>query len=1079
MKRLFILLPLLALTFVGWSQQKSSKNKNIQVVPHGTLQPMNVPEIGVPTATQPLEANTAIKPVPFLQKRSALLPSGFKIKTSVEGLPTMIEGSLQTTPSREIGMPAHYPAQKNVEDRVFQYLNVLANAIQIKKPSEEFVIKSIETDEIGQTHVRLQQVLGNVPVWGSDIIVHETNGKVTFFNGIYFPTPSVNSLEPTVLNPQAEQAVRSDLEKKTGFTTLKSDAKEHIGGEQLRSELVIFHKDEQRKTERLAWHVVAYPNVVHRYEYFVDAQNGEILDSYHSSCTLAGHIHGLNENEKGIKNVENMPKIVKNMAHPDAVGTEGTSTNTNTVLDGAFTATALDLLNISRTINTYQVGTKYYMLDASRSMFNLGASVLPNKPVGAIQTFDYNNTDNGPYYYVSTTNNTWTNQKTAVSAHYNGGKAYDYYKTTFNRNSINNQGGTIKSFINVTDGGISMDNAYWNGEAMFYGNGSQAFLPLARGLDVAGHEISHGVIQNTANLVYKSEPGALNESFADIFGCMIDRDDWQIGEDVVNGRAVFSTGFLRDLSNPNNGGTGLSSNGWQPKHVNEQYKGTQDNGGVHINSGIPNYAFYLFATNAAVGKPIAEKVFYRALTFLMTASMKFIDCRSMVEQACKDLYPANTAILTAAQNAFAQVGIGSGGAPSGIVYQQDLPVNLGSDWVVYINNDSTKLQLTNGTGSSVLTLSNRGAIGKPSISDNGKYIFYIGRDRKMYYLLMDYSTNPPTFTDKLFQNLPIWKNVAVSKDGTKIAANDGTDTIWVYSNVLGGLFKGYKLYNPTFSTGVSAGAVLYSDVLEWDHFGTSILYDAFSRIKGQVSADDIEYWNIGSIDVWSNQTNNWLATPKIEKLFSNLPEYTGVASPTYAKNSPYIIAFDFIDDSVTPSDYYILSLNTQTGGLTQAGTGIYLNNTDNYPSFSRTDNRILFTKVDNFNNHSLNTITLSSNKLEPVGTSSLFKTDASYGNWFATGTRVLSAVGDLAKTAIEVSPNPFSDNLSVSVTSETTGKGKIEVYDLLGRAVNVTPLSILVGKNSVSLDTHNLQAGTYLLKISIDDKSRTTKIVKF
>jgi Zn-dependent metalloprotease len=98
---------------------------------------------------------------------------------------------------------------------------------------------------------------------------------------------------------------------------------------------------------------------------------------------------------------------------------------------------------------------------------------------------------------------------------------------------------TSYHLINVADDdGSSMGNAFWNGQAMFYGNGDGAFQPLARGLDVAGHEMSHGVIQSTANLEYQGESGALNESFADVFGVLIDRDDWKIGEDVVKASSI-------------------------------------------------------------------------------------------------------------------------------------------------------------------------------------------------------------------------------------------------------------------------------------------------------------------------------------------------------------------------------------------------------------------------------------------------------------------------------------------------------------------------------------------------------------
>ena len=149
-----------------------------------------------------------------------------------------------------------------------------------------------------------------------------------------------------------------------------------------------------------------------------------------------------------------------------------------------------------------------------------------------------------------------------------------------------------------------MGNAFWNGQAIFYGNGDAAFGALAKGLDVAGHEMSHGVIQSTANMEYQGESGALNESFADVFGAMIDRDNWLIGEDIVK-KSAFPSGALRNMSDPHNGArTNDFNSGWQPRHYDERYKGTEDNGGVHINSGIPNYAFYKFATS--VGKDKAE-----------------------------------------------------------------------------------------------------------------------------------------------------------------------------------------------------------------------------------------------------------------------------------------------------------------------------------------------------------------------------------------------------------------------------------------------------------------------------------------
>ncbi|MBK6822985.1 MAG: M4 family metallopeptidase [Saprospiraceae bacterium] len=285
---------------------------------------------------------------------------------------------------------------------------------------------------------------------------------------------------------------------------------------------------------------------------------------------------------------------------------------------GSEPASGKDLFDITRNFNVWKEGSTYYLVDASRGMFIPNQSKMPADPVGGILTLDARNTSpslsNFSVDLVRSSNNTWSD-KLSISSQYNSMKAYEYFLNTFGRNSINGSGGTIVSIINVADdNGRSMDNAFWNGEAMFYGNGDAFFTKLAKSLDVGGHEMSHGVVQNTANLKYENESGALNESFADIFGAMIDRDDWKMGEDVVI-KSFFPSGALRDLSNPHNGGTSRSQIYFQPNHVSEQYKGTEDNGGVHINSGIPNYAYYLFVQELKKirteeeSKKIAEKSF--------------------------------------------------------------------------------------------------------------------------------------------------------------------------------------------------------------------------------------------------------------------------------------------------------------------------------------------------------------------------------------------------------------------------------------------------------------------------------------
>lgn len=1042
-------------------QQKPSSS-NIKVTE--IQAPAEYNNVGVPEAPRVFEGTSNIRSLSSLKAPSRTLPTGFKVITTEGGLPTMIKGVLQEANARELP----------ISTRSYQYLDAVKTAMQIKNPFEEFEIKSTETDELGHTHVRLQQKYGNIPVWGGEVIVHERNGRLEQVNGFYFPTPVLSDKNDplvtttAVSQDKAEASVKADLSQKAAYKTLEGDVLKQIGGQQVRSELVVFHVQDKKDAERLAWHITAYPSVIRRYEYFVDAQTNQILDSYESSCNLLGHIH---THKKGDNH----------LSHKAEEHLENESFGTplaRPLLDGAATANALDLLNTTRVVNTYQVGSTYYLIDASRSMFKATTSVMPKNPIGVIQTFDYKNTDEGPAYFITSSNNSWSTATKGISAHYNAGKAFEYFRNTHTRNSINGKGGNIDSYINVTDQGQQMDNAFWNGEAMFYGNGLDYFTALPKALDVAGHEISHGVIQNSANLRYQGESGALNESFADIFGAMIDRDDWKIGEDVIVNKTAFPTGALRDISNPYNGGTKIGDPSYQPKLYSERYTGSEDNGGVHINSGIVNYAFYLFASNASVGKDKAEKVYYRALTNYLVASSKFIDLRAAVEQSCKDLYPSETAVLTAAQTAFTQVGIGSGGSTDGTKYQQDLPVNPGTEWIVSVSDDQSKLILTNATGLQPSVLFSEGIYSRPSVTDDGSVIFFISADKKMRAASINWSLG--TFNITVIQDQPIWNNVAISKDGKKIAANfdDRDSLLWVYSYDLK-QSKTFRLYTPTTSnSNTQKNNVKYSDALEWDHFGEYVMYDAYNVISGSDGAED-RYWDVGFINVWSNTAKNF-TSGKIDKLFSDLGEGISIGNPTFAKNSPYIVAFDYIESTDLVDNYYILGANLQTGDITNNSNGIFANNTLGVPSFSKTDNRILFTTEDAAGKTLLRTIAMASNKIDPATTNTLIRSDAQKGNLFANGIRSLtSSTNDkLDKTAVKIAPNPFNDNVTVEVSADKTGSGMIEIFDLLGRKINQTPLNIAIGKNSISLPTPSLQAGTYLLKVTVDSKSLTTKIVK-
>src|SRR5699024_4086416 len=159
----------------------------------------------------------------------------------------------------------------------------------------------------------------------------------------------------------------------------------------------------------------------------------------------------------------------------------------------------------------------------------------------------------------------------AVSAHVNAGKVYDYYEDVFDRNSLDDEGMRLISTVHV---GVKWNNAGWNGKQMIYGDGDGTRMISTSGsLDVIGHEMTHGVITHTADLIYEGESGALNESLADIMGAFIEdkegNDLWMLGEDIY---MPSEPGIgLRDMKDPASMPTSLTETGFYPDHYDDRY----------------------------------------------------------------------------------------------------------------------------------------------------------------------------------------------------------------------------------------------------------------------------------------------------------------------------------------------------------------------------------------------------------------------------------------------------------------------------------------------------------------------------
>ncbi len=991
------------------------------------------------------------------------------------GLPNWISGKLENAASQRTA---------TLEVRAINYLEAVKAPMRIENPTEEFFVQRVQTDDLGQTHVRMQQQYQGIAVYGSEVIAHEKDGDIYLVNGRHYPTPSLQNISPTIDLQNATSTAKSDVGT---FIKLNDEQKKYVAGEQMQSELVIYHLDNNPKNPKLAYHLTVIPNLAERWEYFIDAHSGEVLSKHSSICKIHAHVgnHATHKEHDNCNHDTDEFEFSKNKNHATH---ENTSAN-EAVLNGPATANETDLLGVTRTINTYEVDGTFFMYDGSRPMFDPNSD-LPSDPKGMIVTVDglgtYPNNNNFDYSVITSGNNTY-NYPAAVSAHYNGGEAYQYFKTTHNRESINGQGGTVISFFNISDeDGSDMDNAFWNGAAMFYGNGNQAFhSPLQRALDVAGHEMSHGVIQGTANLEYQGQSGALNESFADVFGAMIDRDDWQMGEDITS-TSFIPTGALRSLSDPNNGGSSLNTPGWQPKTMSEFQNlantPQQDYGGVHINSGIPNFAYFLFATD--IGKDKAELIYYRALDAYLVKSSQFVDLRNAVVQSASDLY--GSAEVNAANAAFDAVGIGQG---SGGTYQNDVVVNDGDERVLHSDANLENLFISDLAGNVVSTpqLSQSNPTSKPSITDDGEIIVFIDDESNMKFIEIDWDNG--TIVEDFLESNPSgeWRNIAISKDGNRIAAvkNFAENTIWVFDfNV--GAWNDFELYNPTTSdpnnggSAVTTGEVQFADAMEFDFTGNYLMYDAFNQVASSLGNNAVEYWDIGFLRVFDDNINNF-GDGTIEKLFAGLPSGVSIGNPTFAKNSPYIVAFDFREEGFFSDQYSVLGANIQTG----ENNTIYDSDIWGYPNFSVDDTKLIY-DMEYQGTTVLGVVNVQSDKISGDQASATFlfpngTIAEKWGTWFATGDRdLISSDEDIALTDLNgrVYPNPFTDNLTLELESTTNELVPIRVFNLLGKEVYSSAVNVSVGKNSFEMPMQNLAKGSYFIQLNMADGNVVVKVAK-
>lgn len=474
-----------------------------------------------------------------------------------------------------------------------------------------------ESDKRNMTHYRYEQRYNGIKVEHAGWIIHTKNGKIVSQNG-----KLVKDFPPSLQKKASidtEKALNLAL-KYVGAAKYKWEIKEEedfLKREQHNASATFFPKAELvyysgendiiPSSLRLAYKFDIYAHEPLGRQYlFIDAQNGKILGN-------------------------------RNLLHEsNASGTAVTAYSGTQMITADFT------------------GSLYRLRETARGGGN-----------GIVNTFNLQNTTNynGAVDFTDT-DNIWNNvnankDEYATDAHWGTEKTYDYFLQKHNRNSIDDAGFPLNSYVHYSS---SYFNAFWDGYRMTYGDGNSLNnnKPLTS-LDVCGHEISHGLTEHTSGLIYSDESGALNEAFSDIFGTAIEwfarpsNKDWLIGGDFYT---------IRSMSNPN------SYNDPDTYEGDYWVSDGSDYGGVHSNSGVLNYWFYLLTvggngTNdhnytyavSGIGMDKAASIAYRLNSYYLLSTSEYMDARTFGIQAAEDLFGVGSQEATQTANAFAAVGL--------------------------------------------------------------------------------------------------------------------------------------------------------------------------------------------------------------------------------------------------------------------------------------------------------------------------------------------------------------------------------------------------------------------------------------
>ncbi len=519
------------------------------------------------------------------------------------------------------------------------------------KQNQEYNLLKTETDQEGFTHQKYQLFQQGIKVEYATYTLHSKNGKIASMSGEYYNIKNTNTT-PTISAQDAFNIAKNHIGANSYLWENTQEAsainyQKPVGELVLLPNMATIGTEKSSEKLNLAYKFDIYASSpISRGDLYIDAVSGAVL--YYNAT-----IKHLGEFSHGAKFVN--------------------ESNNNSKSESAFVAAnAATRYSGTQQIQTILSGSSYVLNDNTRG--------------GGVVTYNSAKTATYPSTNFTDANNDWTaaefnntnKDNAALDAHWGAEKTYDYFSTTHSRNSYNNAGAQIKSYVHynlVAAGYPDNNNAFWDGTRMTYGDGGTGVFDALTSLDVAAHEIGHAVCSSTANLAYQKESGAMNEGFSDIWGACVEnfaapaKQPWLIGEDIERrtGHAA-----LRSMSNPKAegqpdtyGGTNWINPVCTPTNNNDQC-------GVHTNSGVLNHWFYILSigktgtndkgsaynvTGITIAK--AAKIAYRLESVYLSANSTYANARTSGIQSAVDLYGAGSAEVIATTNAWYAVGVGA------------------------------------------------------------------------------------------------------------------------------------------------------------------------------------------------------------------------------------------------------------------------------------------------------------------------------------------------------------------------------------------------------------------------------------